>query len=120
VNARAGLDDGSVLPPPTSQSIARAPPENGGFGVSFLAIGDSDLWRFVRFWGRANSVGGRDGPTSEFRSLLGGFLFGLRVLFDHTYNFGPLDRAMPVFTKSGLIAVGCFFVISGFSNFEEA
>ena len=43
------------------------------------------------------------------------FVFAAWVLFDHTYNFGPAERAMPVFTKSGLIAVMCFFVISGFS-----
>lgn len=43
------------------------------------------------------------------------FFFAAWVLFDHTYNFGPADRAMPVWTKSGLVAVMCFFVISGFS-----
>ncbi len=37
------------------------------------------------------------------------------VLFDHTCNFGPADLAIPVVTKSGLMAVICFFVISGFS-----
>ncbi len=37
------------------------------------------------------------------------------VLFDHTYNFGPAEKAIPVLTKSGLMAVMCFFVISGFS-----
>jgi peptidoglycan/LPS O-acetylase OafA/YrhL len=43
------------------------------------------------------------------------FFFAMWVLFDHTYNFGPADRAIPIFTKSGLVAVMCFFVISGFS-----
>jgi peptidoglycan/LPS O-acetylase OafA/YrhL len=43
------------------------------------------------------------------------FFFAMWVLFDHTYNFGPADRAIPVLTKSGLMAVMCFFVISGFS-----
>ena len=43
------------------------------------------------------------------------FFFAAWVLFDHTYNFGPADRAMPIFTKSGLVAVMCFFVISGYS-----
>jgi peptidoglycan/LPS O-acetylase OafA/YrhL len=43
------------------------------------------------------------------------FFFAMWVLFDHTYNFGPAARAMPIFTKSGLVAVMCFFVISGFS-----
>jgi len=43
------------------------------------------------------------------------FFFAMWVLFDHTYNFGPAERAMPIFTKSGLVAVMCFFVISGFS-----
>jgi peptidoglycan/LPS O-acetylase OafA/YrhL len=43
------------------------------------------------------------------------FFFAMWVLFDHTYNFGPASRAMPIFTKSGLVAVMCFFVISGFS-----
>src|SRR5437764_14595456 len=43
------------------------------------------------------------------------FFFAAWVLFDHTYNFGPADRAMPIFTQSGLVAVMCFLVISGFS-----
>jgi peptidoglycan/LPS O-acetylase OafA/YrhL len=43
------------------------------------------------------------------------FLLSMWVLFDHTYNFGPAERAIPVLTKSGLMAVMCFFVISGFS-----
>lgn len=43
------------------------------------------------------------------------FFFAAWVLFAHTYNFGPHERAMPVFSKSGLIAVLCFFVISGYS-----
>lgn len=43
------------------------------------------------------------------------FLLALWVLFDHTYNYSPPGHAMPVFTKSGLMAVMCFFVISGFS-----
>jgi peptidoglycan/LPS O-acetylase OafA/YrhL len=56
-------------------------------------------------------------PPPQFWSVLAGlrFLLAIWVLFDHTYNFGPADRAMPVFTKSGLMAVMCFFVISGFS-----
>jgi peptidoglycan/LPS O-acetylase OafA/YrhL len=54
---------------------------------------------------------------SNIWPLLAGlrFFFAMWVLFDHTYNFGPADRAMPIFTKSGLVAVMCFFVISGFS-----
>jgi peptidoglycan/LPS O-acetylase OafA/YrhL len=58
-----------------------------------------------------------DAPKSGFWSILAGtrFLFAMWVLFDHTYNFGPTDRAIPVLTKSGLMAVMCFFVISGFS-----
>jgi peptidoglycan/LPS O-acetylase OafA/YrhL len=56
-------------------------------------------------------------PHPRFWSTLAGlrFLFAMWVLFDHTYNFGPTDRAIPVLTKSGLMAVMCFFVISGFS-----
>lgn len=56
-------------------------------------------------------------PQPGFWSTLAGvrFLLALWVLFDHTYNFGPADRAIPVLTKSGLMAVMCFFVISGFS-----
>ena len=58
-----------------------------------------------------------DTPKPGFWSFLAGlrFLFAMWVLFDHTYNFGPADRAIPVLTKSGLMAVMCFFVISGFS-----
>jgi peptidoglycan/LPS O-acetylase OafA/YrhL len=54
---------------------------------------------------------------SNIWPLLAGlrFFFATWVLFDHTYNFGPANRAMPIFTKSGLVAVMCFFVISGFS-----
>jgi peptidoglycan/LPS O-acetylase OafA/YrhL len=56
-------------------------------------------------------------PNARFWSVLASmrFLFAMWVLFDHTYNFGPADRAMPVLTKSGLMPVMCFFVISGFS-----
>lgn len=56
-------------------------------------------------------------PHREFWPVLAGtrFLLAMWVLFDHTYNFGPADRAIPVLTKSGLMAVLCFFVISGFS-----
>jgi peptidoglycan/LPS O-acetylase OafA/YrhL len=59
----------------------------------------------------------RSVQDSDIWSLLAGlrFFFAMWVLFDHTYNFGPADRAMPIFTKSGLVAVMCFFVISGFS-----
>src|ERR1700733_8297278 len=59
----------------------------------------------------------RSEQNSNIWPLLAGlrFFFAAWVLFDHTYNFGPADRAMPVFTKSGLVAVLCFFVISGFS-----
>jgi peptidoglycan/LPS O-acetylase OafA/YrhL len=55
--------------------------------------------------------------NSNIWPLLAGlrFFFAIWVLFDHTYNFGPVQRAMPIFTKSGLVAVLCFFVISGFS-----
>lgn len=55
--------------------------------------------------------------SADVWSTLAGlrFFFAMWVLFDHTYNFGPESRAMPVFTKSGLVAVMCFFVISGFS-----
>ncbi|MGJ4996380.1 acyltransferase family protein [Bradyrhizobium sp. HKCCYLS3077] len=56
-------------------------------------------------------------PHREFWPVLGGlrFLLAMWVLFDHTYNFGPAERAIPVLTRSGLMAVMCFFVISGFS-----
>lgn len=56
-------------------------------------------------------------PTPQIWSLLAGmrFFFAFWVLSDHTYNFGPTDRAIPVFSKSGLVAVLCFLVISGFS-----
>jgi len=56
-------------------------------------------------------------PAAQFWASLAAlrFFFAMWVLFDHTYNFGPADRAMPVFSKSGLMAVMCFFVISGFS-----
>jgi peptidoglycan/LPS O-acetylase OafA/YrhL len=59
----------------------------------------------------------RSEQNSNIWPLLAGmrFFFAMWVLFDHTYNFGPAERAMPVFTKSGLVAVMCFFVISGFS-----
>ena len=43
------------------------------------------------------------------------FFFAMWVLFDHTYVSVRRTRAMPVFSKSGLMAVMCFFVISGFS-----
>jgi peptidoglycan/LPS O-acetylase OafA/YrhL len=43
------------------------------------------------------------------------FLFATWVLFAHTYNFGMHSRAMPVPSQSGLVAVVCFFAISGFS-----
>jgi peptidoglycan/LPS O-acetylase OafA/YrhL len=43
------------------------------------------------------------------------FLFATWVLFAHTYNFGLHSRAMPVPSQSGLVAVVCFFAISGFS-----
>jgi peptidoglycan/LPS O-acetylase OafA/YrhL len=43
------------------------------------------------------------------------FLFATWVLFAHTYNFGQHSRAMPVPSQSGLVAVVCFFAISGFS-----
>jgi peptidoglycan/LPS O-acetylase OafA/YrhL len=50
-------------------------------------------------------------------SVLAGlrFFFAMWVLFAHTYNFGLHSRAMPVFSQSGLIAVVCFFAISGYS-----
>jgi peptidoglycan/LPS O-acetylase OafA/YrhL len=56
-------------------------------------------------------------PTEGLWSTLAGFrfFFAAWVLFDHTYNFGPPETAMPVFTKSGLVAVLCFLAISGFS-----
>ncbi|CCE01101.1 putative acyltransferase [Bradyrhizobium sp. STM 3809] len=56
-------------------------------------------------------------PQRGFWPVLGGlrFLLAMWVLFDHTYNVGPAERAIPVLTKSGLMAVMCFFVISGFS-----
>ena len=59
----------------------------------------------------------QNAPPAQFWSLMAAlrFFFAMWVLFDHTYNFGPADRAMPVFTKSGLVAVMCFFVISGYS-----
>jgi peptidoglycan/LPS O-acetylase OafA/YrhL len=43
------------------------------------------------------------------------FFFAMWVLFDHTYNFGPEDRAMPILSGSGLMPVMCFLVISGYS-----
>jgi peptidoglycan/LPS O-acetylase OafA/YrhL len=43
------------------------------------------------------------------------FLFATWVLFAHTYNFGLHSRAMPALSQSGLVAVVCFFAISGFS-----
>lgn len=43
------------------------------------------------------------------------FFFAMWVLFAHTYNFGLHERAMPVPSQSGLVAVVCFFAISGFS-----
>jgi peptidoglycan/LPS O-acetylase OafA/YrhL len=51
-------------------------------------------------------------------SILGGlrFFFASWVLFAHTYNFGLHSRAMPVPSQSGLVAVVCFFAISGFST----
>ena len=54
-------------------------------------------------------------PPRGFWPVLGAlrFLLAMWVLFDHTYNFGPADRAIPVLTRSGLMAVMCFFVISG-------
>src|SRR5216683_2604116 len=50
-------------------------------------------------------------------SILAGlrFFFATWVLFAHTYNFGLPSRAMPVPSQSGLVAVLCFFAISGFS-----
>ncbi|CCD95978.1 putative acyltransferase [Bradyrhizobium sp. ORS 375] len=56
-------------------------------------------------------------PQRGFWPVLGGlrFLLAMWVLFDHTYNVGPAERAIPVLTRSGLMAVMCFFVISGFS-----
>jgi peptidoglycan/LPS O-acetylase OafA/YrhL len=59
----------------------------------------------------------RSEQNSNIWPLLAGlrFFFAMWVLFDHTYNFGPVERAMPIFTKSGLVAVMCFFVVSGFS-----
>jgi peptidoglycan/LPS O-acetylase OafA/YrhL len=60
---------------------------------------------------------GQSAGESNIRPLLAAlrFFFAMWILFDHTYNFGPAERAMPIFTKSGLVAVMCFFVISGFS-----
>jgi peptidoglycan/LPS O-acetylase OafA/YrhL len=59
----------------------------------------------------------QDAPKPQFWAVLAAlrFFFAMWVLFDHTYNFGPPERAMPVLSKSGLMAVMCFFVISGFS-----
>ena len=56
-------------------------------------------------------------PEPAFWTLLAGlrFFFAFWVLSDHTYNFGPAERAIPVLSKSGLVAVLCFLVISGFS-----
>lgn len=55
--------------------------------------------------------------VAQTLSILAGlrFFFAMWVLFAHTYNFGLHSRAMPVFSQSGLIAVLCFFAISGFS-----
>lgn len=49
--------------------------------------------------------------------LLGALRFGFAawVLAAHTYNFGLESRALPVPSRSGLMAVICFFAISGFS-----
>jgi len=43
------------------------------------------------------------------------FVFAMWVLFDHTYNFGPHSRAMPILSSSGLMPVMCFLAISGYS-----
>lgn len=50
-------------------------------------------------------------------SILDGlrFFFALWVLIDHTHNFSPPGRGVPLFNLSGLTPVLCFFVISGFS-----
>lgn len=55
--------------------------------------------------------------VTEVLSVLAGlrFFFAMWVLFAHTYNFSPASRAMPVPSLSGLVAVLCFLVISGFS-----
>ncbi len=43
------------------------------------------------------------------------FLFASWVLAAHTYNYGAHERALPVPSQSGLMAVLCFFAISGYS-----
>jgi peptidoglycan/LPS O-acetylase OafA/YrhL len=66
-------------------------------------------------------MGTQDGeqvaPSKDIWPILAGmrFFFATWVLFDHTYNFGPKDRAMPIFSLSGLMPVLCFLAISGFS-----
>ena len=66
---------------------------------------------------RAATISQDSTVSPHFWPVLSGcrFVLALWVLFDHTYNFGPAERAIPVLTKSGLMAVICFFVISGFS-----
>jgi len=56
-------------------------------------------------------------PNRSIWPILAGLRFFLAfwVLCAHTYNFGLHSRAMPVPSQSGLIAVFCFFAISGFS-----
>jgi peptidoglycan/LPS O-acetylase OafA/YrhL len=56
-------------------------------------------------------------PDRSIWSLLAGarFFFAMWVLAAHTYNFGIESRALPVPSRSGLVAVLCFLAISGFS-----
>jgi peptidoglycan/LPS O-acetylase OafA/YrhL len=55
-------------------------------------------------------------PLSIWPLLAGlRFFFAIWVLLAHTYNFTTEDRTLPIFSKSGLICVLCFFAISGFS-----
>jgi peptidoglycan/LPS O-acetylase OafA/YrhL len=62
-------------------------------------------------------MGTQSAPPKEIWPILAGlrFFFATWVIFDHTYNFGLADRAMPIFSLSGLMPVLCFLAISGFS-----
>jgi peptidoglycan/LPS O-acetylase OafA/YrhL len=59
----------------------------------------------------------RNVPDQSIWFVLSGlrFFFAFWVLCAHTYNLGLHSRAMPVPSQSGLVAVLCFFAISGFS-----
>ncbi len=74
-------------------------------------------WRNVYLIHARGIIDQKSDISPHFWPVLAGcrFLLALWVLFDHTYNFGQAEKAIPVLTKSGQMAVMCFFVISGFS-----